>query len=798
MATIAGTWPARVFQRRWPNPKDSTGEFYGRIGKFSSCWEAIDPARSVFKLMDPEIKIHLQKFCPPVRETVTWCMYMIGKTRERSEPFIMFCCSVKECRKLVRREIEKESDILEKYPGVRVGDCGRAPEFERLIQLGPSVISGSRGMSKSGISLLCVEPGEPASNISCRFVTMPIHGDPTYTIIHFKERSLWSSTADITINDTVYKFPNDLVETIRHCRSQDTPTYIRVAVHEVQLPQDGDTYSISLFKNDLYAIPEILIRGWSLDDQMKRIYVVYKSTRQAQDKLLLSMEYQHEAHSHPQPRLVRATAGAILKSGTRYFYLTAAHPFFNETRYIGSQAAEEAREDDECDIGEESIADTEELSELLESTSRGSRTPEPVDNSNSDATSSSPEVLSNPIFKLHESSTHDVVVKDTIAKSNHPRVEIVSSMDHFEDKNKSLEPIGYVDEWYSKDMSPYSSSLDYVLIDIKAPDSQTFNKAVVSATTKTTILYPQNIATYPQNKTVFAITALSGTLKGTLSGTPTFSMIANSKEMQEMWIVRLEGKVELGDSGSLVIDAENGDAIGHMVAGSPETGVIYIVPLYQVIKDIRLRRSMKIGLATRANSAPAFPRNTVSSYTQTEALKINPEEQLLLHSKGKSRAVGKETLPPAVFQIISAKANVKTRNQLAGRDEPLGSGSMNPFFYRTTFGSQHTATSDNMSQSSTYVGSGTAEFTQHSNGSRVTVVDDDPALLSYRKENSAPTTKVGIWKRNLTRRIKKKLGLGRKRGRIDRIPSEDSRVLFTEAHDAHEVCHGISNRSVLG
>jgi hypothetical protein len=42
-----------------------------------------------------------------------------------------------------------------------------------------------------------------------------------------------------------------------------------------------------------------------------------------------------------------------------------------------------------------------------------------------------------------------------------------------------------------------------------------------------------------------------------------------------------------GDCGSWVIDEQNHELFGHLVAGSPTSGFAYIVPTYQLVEDAK-------------------------------------------------------------------------------------------------------------------------------------------------------------------------------------------------------------------
>ena len=131
------TWPKfpklRKEQNQWDNPEASTGIFIRFIGK-DVCHEATGPAREIFdQKLGKEIKAILDGCGNPLQQTVTWSIYMIGRTRENTAPKVIFSCTDEAARKEVRKTI-KDSGILRRYPGIGTGDSSLPPDFNALIQ----------------------------------------------------------------------------------------------------------------------------------------------------------------------------------------------------------------------------------------------------------------------------------------------------------------------------------------------------------------------------------------------------------------------------------------------------------------------------------------------------------------------------------------------------------------------------------------------------------------------------------------------------------------------------------------
>lgn len=78
--------------------------------------------------------------------------------------------------------------------------------------------------------------------------------------------------------------------------------------------------------------------------------------------------------------------------------------------------------------------------------------------------------------------------------------------------------------------------------------------------------------------TAIEIRTPNGTIEGTLSGTPSFVRLPGSKIFQEVYIARLNRPLVPGDCGSWVKNAITGKIFGHVIAGSPKTGLVLLMP----------------------------------------------------------------------------------------------------------------------------------------------------------------------------------------------------------------------------
>ncbi|KAF5567978.1 hypothetical protein FNAPI_382 [Fusarium napiforme] len=130
----------RLKEDKWNNPEDSIGTFIGylRDGRYS-CWEAAGPARQAFRELSPDIKDFLETSSIPPTEIVSWSMYMIGHNERNAAPKLLICSTDAKTRKNIRQLI-KDSKIMEKYPGIGLGDVSSLPDRPVIRELSREAI----------------------------------------------------------------------------------------------------------------------------------------------------------------------------------------------------------------------------------------------------------------------------------------------------------------------------------------------------------------------------------------------------------------------------------------------------------------------------------------------------------------------------------------------------------------------------------------------------------------------------------------------------------------------------------
>jgi hypothetical protein len=104
---------------------------------------------------------------------------------------------------------------------------------------------------------------------------------------------------------------------------------------------------------------------------------------------------------------------------------------------------------------------------------------------------------------------------------------------------------------------------------------------------------------------IVTMTASSGFMSGKLCATASYLRLPNQRTLQELYSIRLDGKLTDGDCGSGVVDPHAGYFYGHIVAGNTGTGLAYIVPAIQVFEDIFDRLGTDVTLVPPVEPTPS-------------------------------------------------------------------------------------------------------------------------------------------------------------------------------------------------
>ena len=114
---------------------------------------------------------------------------------------------------------------------------------------------------------------------------------------------------------------------------------------------------------------------------------------------------------------------------------------------------------------------------------------------------------------------------------------------------------------------------------------------------------------------------------GEVDPMPAFIRLPNTQKYQEVYSVQFSQPLAKGDCGAWVIHTSSQSLLGHIVAGSPKDGLVYIVPFYQVAEDLKkvFQLSPSHGYNSSAESTSAEARHSYdtsadSTYTQANRL----------------------------------------------------------------------------------------------------------------------------------------------------------------------------------
>ncbi|KAJ0423241.1 hypothetical protein BJY00DRAFT_59245 [Aspergillus carlsbadensis] len=265
-----------------------------------------------------------------------------------------------------------------------------------------------------------------------------------------------------------------------------------------------------------------------------------------------------------------ATIGALVEQNGKKFYLAPEHVFsLPDLPYDEIfQPQHEVADYNDCELGafSDDCAVTDDEVEFM---SQYSLSPAASD-AESDSESYD-EDLSDGEWDDEPSDSQPAL------PNSEPRPVLGKSHEHETQHSQSLLEIGCVDH-HVKGPSIVSNELDYVLIEADPSDEAASHLPIMSR---------ENVAVVQTDKvTVTTVTGSGRLLRGILSASPSYLRLPDSASFQKVFTVLFENHLLPGDSGSLVRDAETGLIYGHIIAGSSEARLAYIIPADAVLTDL--------------------------------------------------------------------------------------------------------------------------------------------------------------------------------------------------------------------
>lgn len=123
-----------------------------------------------------------------------------------------------------------------------------------------------------------------------------------------------------------------------------------------------------------------------------------------------------------------------------------------------------------------------------------------------------------------------------------------------------------------------SHELDFILLDLSNIKIPICNVPELKAST---------VSTIRAGSTQVVAWAGSGRkIKGKMSGRPSYIRFPHGGTYQEVFPVVFEADIQVGDSGTMIRDAENGEIYGHIVVASIASRTAFIVPATKVLRAI--------------------------------------------------------------------------------------------------------------------------------------------------------------------------------------------------------------------
>jgi peptide-N4-(N-acetyl-beta-glucosaminyl)asparagine amidase len=286
----------------------------------------------------------------------------------------------------------------------------------------------------------------------------------------------------------------------------------------------------------------------------------------------------------------RGTVGAIIQTATKSFYFTANHPF-TKPNYQDSPSNMPLNDDNdsECDFGNEECDSESDLDEDVVKPTVV-RTESPPSKSLRSMTAALSQAVGQPIKELQRSMKSVTMnLSNSTLQSSAPPI-ISDKLKKFEMRNSNQ-----LVSFSAQNRCRYSADLDYALIRINhaTPVAAYIDSAQILCSAEgIPIISSEMVSDIPtQDVPVLTITKPGGVIRGTLSGIPSYTKLPGSKIFQETFTVKFKGQIHSGDCGACVLDTNGRRLFGHIVAGSTDSNVAYIVPAVNVFKHAELLSS---------------------------------------------------------------------------------------------------------------------------------------------------------------------------------------------------------------
>ena len=320
-----------------------------------------------------------------------------------------------------------------------------------------------------------------------------------------------------------------------------------------------------------------------------------------------------------------AAAGGLVFCNGEYYIHTVAHFLLPpSSKFPCPPSTKSLDEDDEWDAtGLSDFEDDEEhgRDDLVGATSRGSQTPESSASNEDfdDSDSSRPPSIRrstgshSPLHGIHEhlKCLEGELDTSTLVELQEPPL------------GKTLSRVGS----FQASSTPGTVRIGRVALVSEVHDSAFIRLDVTQPSGWQNAVPLDDLATHietaAKDTAVQIRTANGGTINGILYGTPSYIRLPYTKKFQQVYAAKLETPLAPGDCGSWVRDASTGKLFGHVVAGSPTTGLAIVLPAIAALTlaRIALQRS---GLTERTDrEATSHCRSRRPAHSQPSTLLLD-------------------------------------------------------------------------------------------------------------------------------------------------------------------------------
>ena len=323
-----------------------------------------------------------------------------------------------------------------------------------------------------------------------------------------------------------------------------------------------------------------------------------------------------------------AVGGGILECAGGHFLLTAAHPFAQADDAFGQYSS--SISGFEYDIDVDALESEDEDDQMVESTSRGSKSPDQDWMTGSMSSKLPSHTSSTSLFsQLSRSSiltayrvepTPSEDMNDACSESSSEALSFASRSHASTATTLNPEESGSMLDFRDHKLPfllCHHSGLDYALLEVTGDCISLLNYYIRQDHDNQELLSGV-IEDFNRSQNVLALTATSGPLQGRLSGTPTFMQYPDSRLQVETWAIHMDGKLSRGDCGCWVVDPATGKVFGHLVAGSPGYGTGFIVPLKNIIAELENATGNLWTIAQNANQSSKTISNSTDESSPSQ------------------------------------------------------------------------------------------------------------------------------------------------------------------------------------